>query len=114
MHAALAGRLWLDELYAATVGRAFAALARVAAFFDRWVWGGAVEAAGRTAETVGQVNRAVDEDGLNAGFDHTSEHLRGSGRRYAKAQTGDAQSYLRVVAIGLAVVGMLLLWGGVR
>ena len=114
VHAALAGRLWLDELYAATVGRAFAALARVAAFFDRWVWGGAVEAAGRTAETVGQVNRAVDEDGLNAGFDNTSEHLRGSGRRYAKAQTGDAQSYLRVVAIGLAVVGMLLLWGGVR
>lgn len=113
-HAALAARLYLDEAYAATVGRLFGGLAGLAAFFDRWIWGGAVNAAGRTAETVGAVNRAVDEDGLNAGFDHSSEHIRGTGQRYSRAQTGDAQGYLRVVAVGLAVVALLLIWGGVR
>ena len=34
------------------------------------------------------------------GFDGTSAGLRGSGKAYSRAQTGDAHSYLRAVALG--------------
>jgi len=114
VYGALAARLGLDELYAATVGRLLTASAGLACFLDRWVWGGLMGAAGRTAEAAGEINQGMDEDGLNAGFDHGSEHLRSGARRYSRAQTGDVQGYLRAVAMGLAVVALLLIWGGVR
>jgi hypothetical protein len=78
------------------------------------VWGGVVGLTGRVAETTGEVNRAIDEDGLNTGFDRASDGLRRTAQQYSRAQTGDVQGYLRAVVVGLAVLALLLIWGGVR
>jgi NADH-quinone oxidoreductase subunit L len=110
----LGARLMLDELYEATVFRLNSGLASLASFFDRWVWGGAVTLLARFGEFGGTVNREFDEDGLNAGFDTVSESVRGTGRRYSRAQTGEAHGYLRTIAIAFAVLALLLVWGGGR
>jgi len=112
--AALANRLGFDEFYAATVGRLNTFAAALAAALDQWVWDGAIRALAALGEFTGLVSRSTDEDGLNAGFDSVSESLRGTGRRYSRAQTGDAHSYLRVMAIAFAVLALLVVWGGVR
>jgi NADH-quinone oxidoreductase subunit L len=112
--ALLGARLKIDEFYAATVFRLSSGLATLAQFFDQWVWGGAVSMLARLGEFGGTVNREMDEDGLNAGFDTMSESVRGAGQRYSRAQTGETHGYLRTVAIAFAILALLLVWGGGR
>lgn len=110
----LAGKFFLDELYAATVGRLNAALAWFADRLDRHVIGGAVEFLGKFGRFSGALNREFDEDAINAGFDRVNEGLRGSGIRYSRAQTGEPQGYLRVLAVAFVVLALVLIVGGVR
>jgi NADH-quinone oxidoreductase subunit L len=110
--AALAARLGFDELYAATVGRLSAATATCADLLDRYVLDGAVRFISRLGEFAGVVNREVDEDVLNTGFDATSERLRSTGQTYSRAQTGDAHGYLRFVALGFVLLVLAVVMGG--
>ncbi len=112
--AALAARLGFDELYAATVGRLNTAFAAFSDLLDRYVFDGAVRFLTRLGLFAGIVNRETDEDVLNGGFDATSGKLRASGEAYSHAQSGDAHSYLRVVAAGFVVLLLVVLLGGVR
>ena len=112
--AALANRLGFDELYSATVGRLNTAVATVADLFDRFILDGAIRLLAGLGEMTGLVNRSVDEDGLNGGFDTVSESLRGTGLRYSHAQTGRPQSYLRTIALAFTVLVLLFLIGGGR
>ena len=112
-HAFLGARLQFDELYAATVGVLNTFLATAADWFDRYVWGGIVAFLALLGEFSGTVNREADEQGLNAGFDATSEKLRGTGLAYSRAQTGDAHGYLRFLAVGFVVLALVAIFGGV-
>ncbi len=110
----LAARMKLDELYAATVGRAAGALAALADGLDRCVWDAAVRLLARLGRFAGLVNRDADNDGLNAGFDATSGSLRETGRAYSRAQTGDAHGYLLMIAFGFVVIVFAVLFGRTR
>jgi NADH-quinone oxidoreductase subunit L len=110
----LKARMLFDELYAATVGRAVAFLTWTAAFLDRWIWTGGISALALLGQLAGRVDREADEEGLNAGFDATSHGLRGTGRVYARAQSGEAQGYLRGLAVAFAVLALLALWGSAQ
>ncbi|AWI08577.1 proton-conducting transporter membrane subunit [Ereboglobus luteus] len=99
---ALANRLYFDELYAATFGRLFDAIAWLSDAFDRHVWGGLINLIGGLGLFAGGVNREFDENTLNGGFDTVSEDLRKTGKAYSRAQTGDAHGYLRTMALGFA------------
>jgi NADH-quinone oxidoreductase subunit L len=112
--AALANRLGFDELYAATVGRLNHFTAMLAQGIDRWVLGGLVNFLAQLGIFSGTVNRQLDEDGLNSGFDQISASVRGSGQRYAQAQTGEAHGYLRVMAVAFIVLALVLVLGGAR
>ena len=112
--AALGARLGFDELYAATVFRLNAATAAVADLMDRYVWDGLVRFLARLGEFGGTVNRESDEDVINGGFDNVSEGLRGTGKAYSRAQSGEPQSYLRFVAIGFVVIVLVVMLGGGR
>ncbi|MBI3886037.1 MAG: NADH-quinone oxidoreductase subunit L [Opitutae bacterium] len=114
LFAALAARLGFDELYAATVGRANLAFGALSAGFDRYVLGGTISFLTRFAHFTGVVSLENDESGLNAGFNATSEKLRGAGQSYSKAQTGDAHGYLRVLALAFVVLVLLVVLGGGR
>jgi len=114
VHAALAARLGFDELYAATFGRLNDALATFADALDRHVFDGAIRFLSRLGEFAGIVNREVDEDVLNGGFDATSAKIRGSGQAYSRAQTGSAHGYLRMIAFGFVLLVLAVLLGGAR
>ncbi len=111
---ALAAKFGFDELYAATFGRLNRFFAALACGLDRWVFGGFINFLAQLGLFSGTVNRQVDEDGLNDGFDRISASIRGSGQRYSRAQTGEAHGYLRVVAIAFVVLTLVLVLGGVR
>ena len=108
----LGARMKFDELYAATVFKLNSALATFADVLDRFVWDGVIRFLARFSEFAGFVNRDTDEDGLNGGFDTGSKSLRDTGQAYSRAQTGDAHSYLRVVAIGFVVLVLIIMLGG--
>jgi NADH-quinone oxidoreductase subunit L len=114
LFSALAARLGFDELYAATVVRLNTAIAVVADGLDRYLWDGAVRFLSRFSEFFGVVNREADEDLINGGFDATSERLRGTGRTYSRAQSGDAHGYLRMVAIGFVLLVLAVIMGGAQ
>jgi NADH-quinone oxidoreductase subunit L len=104
----------IDALYAATVGRLNRGGAVLADFLDRRVWGGAVGSLGRLGELAGRAYGGVDRRGLNAGFDAVGGRIRGAGRAYSRAQTGEAHGYLRALAIAFVVLAGLILLGGGR
>ncbi len=108
----LGAGMGFDRLYAATVFRLNAFGAALADFLERRAWGGAVGLLAWLGEATGTVNRRVDEAGLNAGFNSVSERLRGAGRAYSRAQTGEAHGYLRTLAVAFAALALLALIGG--
>jgi len=112
--AALANRLGLDELYAATVGRLTYGFAGFSALLEIFVWDGAIRFLARLGEFTGLVSRENDEGALNEGFDAASRKLRGTGLAYSKAQTGDAHGYLRTLALGFVLLLILVILGGSR
>ena len=112
--AALAQRLGFDEAYAATVFKLNDAVAAVADFADRWVWGGMVRALGGLGRWIGLTNLDADEDLINGGFDGASSTLRESGQSYSRVQTGDAHGYLLTIALSFVVLAALLLIGGMQ
>jgi len=114
LFAVLAARLGFDELYAATVGRLNTGLAVLANALDRYVWDGVIRFLSGLGEFTGVVTREADQDLINEGFDATTERLRGSGKVYSRAQTGDAHGYLRMVAIGFVLLVLAVIMGGAQ
>jgi len=49
---------------------------------------------------------------INSGFDSGSESLRGTGKLYSRAQTGETHGYLRVIAIGFVLLVLVVMMGG--
>lgn len=111
---ALGRRLGFDELYAATALRANEALARLADFLDRGVWGGAVRLVAGLGLLGGAVGRETDEQTLNGGFDAATRGARGLGLLYSRLQTGQVHGYLRTLAFGFVLVLIFVMLGGTR
>jgi len=109
---ALAAKFGFDELYAATFGRLNSLIGVLAQALDRWVFGGFINFLGHFGVFTGTVNRQVDEDTLNDGFNAVSASIRDTGRVYSRAQTGEAHGYLRVLALAFIVLALVLVMGG--
>ncbi|WP_342750928.1 NADH-quinone oxidoreductase subunit L [Termitidicoccus mucosus] len=110
---ALANRLWFDELYAATFGRLTNLLAAFADILDRCIIDGLVRLLALLGRGIGFINREGDEDVLNGGFDRTSEALRGTGKAYSRAQTGDAHDNLGAIALGFVALMVVIMIAGI-
>jgi NADH-quinone oxidoreductase subunit L len=110
----LANRLYFDELYAATVLRWYAALARLSDWLDRRVWGGIVTAVSNSFRGLGWVNKSIDSQWIDGTFDKGCEELVTGGGVLAWLQAGRASGYLRVLAVGVLVLaGLALVLGAV-
>ncbi len=107
----LENRFFIDELYQATVIRLTAMLGLASHWMDRLVWGGVVEAVSWIMLGVAWVNRFLDENVVNGGFDGACDSVRGSSRLASRFQGGQVQAYLKVIAIGLVVLTIFALWG---
>lgn len=108
--AALRDRLYVDEFYGVTFIALSKFLGRLADFFDRFVWGGAVWLVAGLFRLLAHVNRFVDNQFVNGGFDKTCEELTVGGGLLARVQSGRVQSYLRILAVAVVVLAALLVW----
>jgi NADH-quinone oxidoreductase subunit L len=105
----LANRLYFDELYAATVIRWYAALARLSDWFDRRVWGGIVAAVAASFRGLGWTNKTVDSQLIDGAFDKTCEELVTGGGMLAWLQADRSPLYLRALTVGALVLAGIAL-----
>jgi NADH-quinone oxidoreductase subunit L len=108
----LRNKFFIDEIYNATVIRLNAAMSQFSDWLDRAVWDGTVRFISRLTIGLSWLNRKVDEDFVNGGFDTGCDSVRGSAGFLSKLQDGQVQNYLRAIGLGLVTLLLILIWGG--
>ncbi|PYK18009.1 MAG: NADH-quinone oxidoreductase subunit L [Verrucomicrobia bacterium] len=106
----LANKMWIDELYARTVIAFSWMSARLSDWMDRYFWDRLVRGFGAIGQLFGTFTASVDERGINAGVDETTVGARGLGRLMSAAHSGQIQTYLGVIAIGLLALLLFYAW----
>jgi NADH-quinone oxidoreductase subunit L len=106
----LANKMWIDELYQRTVIAFSWSVAHLADWMDRHFWDRLVRGFGAMGELFGIFTAGVDERGINAGVDETTSGTRGLGRLLAAAHSGQIQTYLAAVGIGMLALLLLYAW----
>ncbi|HEY3661935.1 MAG TPA: NADH-quinone oxidoreductase subunit L [Chthoniobacterales bacterium] len=106
----LANRMWLDELYDWTILAVARFAARLADFLDRYFWDGLVRLIGGLGQLVGSLTKGFDERGINAGVNDATGVVRGLGRLVSVRHSGQVQTYLGVIAVGLLALLLFYAW----
>jgi NADH-quinone oxidoreductase subunit L len=106
----LENKMWIDELYDHTAIAFSWMSARLSDWMDRYFWDGLVRAFGGLSQLFGIFTANVDERGINAGVDETTTGARGLGRVMSGWHSGQIQSYLGVVALGMLALLLLYAW----
>ena len=106
----LRDKLYIDELYGATVIEFYAWWARVADWFDRRVWGGIVAAVTLAFRGLAHFDRFFDRQFVDGGFDKGCEEIYTGGGMLARIQDGRVQHYLRLLAVAVVVLAAILIW----
>ncbi|HEY8651145.1 MAG TPA: NADH-quinone oxidoreductase subunit L [Chthoniobacterales bacterium] len=106
----LENKMWVDELYEWTVVTWSAAAARVSDWMDRYFWDGLVRVFGGMGQLFGILGTNFDERGINAGVDEATTGTRGLGRVMSAWHSGQIQTYLGVVAVGMLALLILYAW----
>ena len=106
----LANKMWIDELYNRTVVAFSWMAAHLSDWMDRYFWDGLVRGFGAIGQLFAIFTTSVDERGINAGVDETTAGTRSLGRVMSTAHSGQIQTYLGVVAIGMLALLLLYAW----
>jgi len=106
----LANKMWIDELYARTVIACSWMSARLSDWMDRHFWDRLVRGFGAIGQLLGVLTVSVDERGINAGVDETTLGTRALGRLMSAAHSGQIQTYLGVIAIGVLALLLFYAW----
>ena len=104
-------KFWLDELYAATVGRLWTLLTVIAEQLNAlllFIRDLAVEVASRIASAFAVYGDRMLIDSF--AFDGLCDRLRSAGRAATRPQNGFLPGYLRLIALGTVLLGALVLW----
>ena len=110
----LQNRFYIDEIYEATVVRFVWLLGQCAAGMERGLFALAGKVAGVAVMGFAWMNRLLDRFVIDKGFDEGCDGLRRGGGVFRKSQNGRSQDYLRGMALGVAVLVLLLIWGANR
>jgi NADH-quinone oxidoreductase subunit L len=106
----LENKMWLDELYAKTVLAWSAMFSRASDWMDRSIWDGLVRGVGGAGQFFGVLSTNFDERGINAGVDESVTGTRGLGRFMSAWHSGQVQTYMGVVALGMLALLLLYAW----
>jgi NADH-quinone oxidoreductase subunit L len=106
----LENKMWLDELYGKTILAGSAMLSRASDWMDRHVWDGLVRGVGGAGQFLGILTANVDERGINAGVDEGATGTRGLGRFMSARHSGQIQTYMGIVAVGMLALLILYAW----
>src|SRR6267378_21752 len=108
----LENKMWIDEIYDRTVIALSAILARLSDWMDRHVWDGLVQDIGRIGQFFGRVTTSTDERVINAGVDEGTVGAHGFGRLMSRRHSGQIQTYLGAIALGMLALVLLYAWLG--
>jgi NADH-quinone oxidoreductase subunit L len=103
-------KMWIDEFYQRTILLWSKLLAQLSDWMDRHWWDGLVGAVASLGQAFGALTANTDERGINAGVDETTVGARGLGRLISAAHSGQIQTYLGIVAIGMLALLLLYAW----
>ena len=106
----LENKMCIDELYEHTIIAFSRMCARLSDWMDRHVWDGIVRGFGSLGQFFGTFSINLDERGINAGVDETTSGARGLGRVISRWHSGQIQTYLGAVAIGMLALLLLYAW----
>ena len=106
----LENKMWIDELYERTVIALSKWAAWLVDWMDRNIWDGIVRGFGVVGQLFARITSVFDERGINDGVDDTTGSARGLGRLISVAHSGQVQTYLGVIAIGMLALLLLFAW----
>ena len=108
----LANRLYIDELYGATVIAFYYWWAKVADWIDREIWGDMVATVVFLFKGWARLNRFLDANMVDGAFDKGCEEIYNGGGVLARIQNGRGQIYLRLLALAVVIFAAILIWSG--
>ena len=111
IYALLRRKYFVDEVYEWAVVGLNARFAQACALVEEWVWNGVVLTVACLVIGLSWVERLLDEQVVNRGFDKSCQELKQGGGFLSRLQNGQTQSYLRIIGIGLVVLALFLIWG---
>jgi len=106
----LENKMWLDEIYDWTVVAWSRMAARISDWMDRYFWDGLVRGFGGLGQLFGIFSANFDERGINVGVDETMTGTRGLGRVMSAWHSGQIQTYLGIIAVGMLALLILYAW----
>jgi NADH-quinone oxidoreductase subunit L len=106
----LRDRLYVDEFYGVTVIAFYEWWANVADWLDRRVWGGAVSGVAWAFRGWAHLNRFLDSNVVDGGFDKGCEELNTGGGLLSRMENGRVQTYLRLLALAVVLLVAYLIW----
>jgi NADH-quinone oxidoreductase subunit L len=106
----LENKMWLDEIYDRTVVAWSRMAARISDWMDRHFWDGLVRGFGGLGQLLGIFSANLDERGINVGVDETMTGTRGLGRVMSAWHSGQIQTYLGIIAVGMLALLILYAW----
>ena len=104
--------MWIDQIYDSTVIAISAACARLSDWMDRYVWDGLVRGVGAIGQLVARFTTGADERVINAGVDESTVGVQGLGRLMSRRHSGQIQTYLGAIALGMLALVLLYAWLG--
>jgi len=108
----LQNKMWIDEIYDRTVIALSKILARLSDWMDRHVWDGLVRGVGVVGQFLARLTTGADERVINAGVDEGTIGAQGFGRVMSRWHSGQIQTYLGAVALGMLALVLLYAWLG--
>jgi NADH-quinone oxidoreductase subunit L len=98
----LQNKYYVDEIYQATVVRAFMALRLLLADMDRWIVDGIVNGIGVVVRIIAWVNGAIDQYLVDGIVNFVAEGTLQAGNKLRSIQTGRIQNYVYGLLGGVA------------
>jgi NADH-quinone oxidoreductase subunit L len=108
----LSNKMWVDEIYDRTVIALSALAARFSDWMDRHFWDGIVRGVGAIGQFLARFTTGADERVINAGVDEGTVGAHGFGRVISRWHSGQIQTYLGAVALGMLALVLLYAWLG--
>jgi NADH-quinone oxidoreductase subunit L len=108
----LENKMWLDQIYQRTVIPFSRFLARFCDWLDRYCWDGLVRLFAGIGQVAAMLSRGFDDYGINATVDESTSGARGLGRLLAARHSGQVQTYLGAIALGMLLLLVLYAWIG--
>jgi NADH-quinone oxidoreductase subunit L len=106
----LENKMWLDEIYDRTVVAWSRMAARISDWMDRHFWDGLVRGFAGLGQLFGIFSANFDERGINAGVDETMTGTRRLSRVMSAWHSGQIQTYLGIIAVGMLALLILYAW----